>query len=59
MTHRWYLLDSDIVGDGFRALCYQDDTLVESTHFDNRWVAIEHGEQWVYSESMTFQHSDN
>lgn len=48
--HRWYILDCDIIGDGFRTLCYEDDTLKESEHFDDRWTAIEHGEQWVYTE---------
>lgn len=53
MQHRWYLLDGDAVGDGFRALCYEDDTLKEAEHFDDRWSAIEHGEQWMYAEDSS------
>lgn len=45
---RWYLLDSDVVGDGFRALCYEGDTLIESDWFNNRWEAIEWGEQFIH-----------
>jgi hypothetical protein len=54
MQHRWFLLDSDVVGDGFRTLCYEDDTLKEAEHFVDRWTAMEHGEQWVYSENESY-----
>jgi len=49
-AYRWFLLDSDVVGDGFRTLCYEDDTLKEAEHFDDRWAAMEHGEQWLHVE---------
>lgn len=48
---RWFLLDSDIVGDGFTALCYENDALVEHVHFDDRWAANDYGEQWMHTET--------
>lgn len=50
--YRWYLLDGDIVGDGFRTLCYEGDTLVECESFKDRWTAMEHGEHFVHDGEM-------
>ncbi len=51
MNHRWFVLDSDLVGNGFRALCYEDDHLKEAEHFDDRWSALEHGDKWTSDQS--------
>ena len=45
---RWYLLDGEIGSDRYRALCYEDDELIEAEMFDDRWKAMDHGENWLY-----------
>lgn len=54
MQHRWYLLDGDVVEDGYRALCYEDDVLKKAEHFGDRWSAMEHGEQWMHAEDIKY-----
>lgn len=44
---RWYLLDGEVGSDRYRALCYEDDELVEHETFEDRWKAMDHGEHWV------------
>lgn len=48
---RWFILDSDLVGNGFTALCYEDDSLEECIHFSNRVLANEYGDKWMHPET--------